>query len=638
MNNNQITRSELDLQPRAKTYQCGAFLHYRGCDGVELWKIVSQETDTRFVIALLDACTCKETGERRTVALSSLEQYYQPVCQDMERIHSLALRLLEGEELEEGIIQESGEDGTELMYLGDKATLTALRTELSNIEAAAEAVRQHAKCVADEIHRQMTAKVEKMNAMAAAMRRQIGRLDYVLQTIETYAGIKEEIFVVRKGMPADGSFPVVIRQAVIYLDEEMALMDPEFDWRVLDSFNDWLVQDDHYKQILPEVKSIVAIKPRRRDKAYSSGCTAEDRYYNWVMNEPNHHTMFLIRNGENVYRLDSEHIILEDRMFPNAGEYEEILRKEAQEENRWGKGRDEDYSEGLQFRKRFTRVSFLLQGLFDRSEVFAPHNFTGSLIKMQGLENHIKMHYELDLSHQLSDGRMAFRDWFRTLNEGLAEGNRILLVRAGMNHHGYEYSRKDYVVYRYNEWNTPGFPEDGVYTLYGSQPDENSVQTKHYFDSHPFLVKFRSAEPAYSWTGCRERKNRVGIYIDPQSWGVLNYDALKVEDIDYYLHSRLHRSQYYQFVVMLQKARELLLKEQRSEEDFISMMVGQAVARGLSVKPGYNVEDVVRTALDKVKERLKWKRPVSTKERETYTLVERTLFSKAFIGKYFNRP
>ena len=596
---------------------------------------MAQETDTRFIIAQLNACTFEETDNTHQVSLGSLEEYYHPVNMDMDRIHSLSLRLLDGEVLEDGLVPETDSTGTELMYIGDKATLVALRDELTNVQSVAAMVRYHAMCVADEMHRQLSVKIEKMNKMVAGMRRQIERLDYVIQTIETYAGIKEDVRVIRQGLPADGSFPVVIRQAVIYLDEEMALLDPEFDWQKLGSFNDWLVQDDNYKKLLPDVKSIVAIKPRRRDKVYTSGRTAGERYYNWVMNEPNHQTMFLIRNGENLYRLDSEHIVLEDRMFPNADEFHQILQKEAEEEKRWGKDRQDDYSEGMRFRKRFTRVSFLLQGLFDRSEVFSPHNFTGSLIKMQGLDGHVELHYELDVSRQLSDGRMMFRDWFQKLNEGLTEGSRVMLVATGQNHYGYEYSREDYVAYYSNEWNTPGYPADGIYTLYKSQPTGSSIQNQRYFDAHPFFVKFRSEEPVYSWTGCTERKNRVSIHIDPRGWGVLNYDALKIEDIEYYLHSRLHRSQYYQFVVMLQKVKVLLLEEQRSEDDFIRMMVGQMMSRGLAVKDGHKAEEVVRLALDKVKNRLKWKRPVSTKERETYTLVERTLFSKVFSNKYF---
>ena len=110
-----------------------------------------------------------------------------------------------------------------------------------------------------------------------------------------------------------------------------------------------------------------------------------------------------------------------------------------------------------------------------------------------------------------------------------------------------------------------------------------------------------------------------------------------MEDVDYYLNSRLHRSQYSTFVVMLQKVKKIMMDEQVKEQDFIGMLVGQVLSRRLSIKEGYTYEGVARKALEAVKNRLKWKRPVSSKEKETYTLVERTLFSQAYINKYFNQ-
>ena len=143
----------------------------------------------------------------------------------------------------------------------------------------------------------MLEKVNKLNGVISTMQNQMSRIDYVIQTIETYAGIKESVVTLQKGVPADGSFPVVIRQAVIYLDEEMALIDPEFDWQKMESFDSWLLTNDNYKTLLPDIKSIVAIKPRRKDKRYTDGNTFKDAYHNWTMNEPNHVTLFLIRNG-----------------------------------------------------------------------------------------------------------------------------------------------------------------------------------------------------------------------------------------------------------------------------------------------------------------------------------------------------
>lgn len=631
MNSNLITKADLSLPIQEDGYEKGTYLHYNGNSGMELYQLVEDEGDGWFRIGQVNL-TDFSTMDSERISLGTLKQYYKPVTVPMEELHKLSQRLLGGEKIEESGNEWSDEPGTELMHLGDKQTLITLKKEVEKAMKVAELVQRHAKCIVDEMKRSMMERVKQMDNMISQMNTQVKRLDYVIQTIETYAGIKENIVTIQSGIPASENTPVIIRQAIIYMDEEMALIDPEFDWQKIKSFDEWLVKEDNYKTLLPDIKSIVAIKPRRYDKKYSDGETVADRWYNWTMNQNNYVTLFLIRNGENVYRIESEHIVLNDRFFPNADEYLEILRKEQEEERRGWHSRD-DYKDSVIFRKRFTKVSFLLQGLFERSEVFAPHNFTGSLIRMEGLDGQVEMLYELDHTRLLGDGRPTFDKWVEQLNEGLCEGKRVLLIKKGFNHSGYEFERNDYVTYYSNEWNTPGYPRDGVYTLYKSNP---KGYDKYYEASHPFVIKYIGENDTYNWnTGYEKRKNRTSIHICPKYSGILNYDDLSMEDVDYYLHSRLHRSQYHHFVVMLQKVRKLMLEEQAEEENFIRMMKGQMLARGLKVKDGYTPEEIVRKTLTTVKNRLKWKRPVSTKEKETYTLVERNLFSKQNISKYF---
>ena len=47
------------------------------------------------------------------------------------------------------------------------------------------------------------------------------------------------------------------------------------------------------------------------------------------------------------------------------------------------------------------------------------------------------------------------------------------------------------------------------------------------------------------------------------------------------------------------------------------------------------MREQAQIAIDTIKNRLKWKRPITSKEKETYTLIRRTLFSKSFKEKYF---
>ena len=622
-----IKRAELNVQQLDGSFTVGTYLYYRGNLHLELYIIKEMLDENRFVIQQVDSKTLEVQDEQRQVSLSTLKEYYQPAHIDVNSTRDLALRLLDGETFED--MPSLEEDSTSLLHLGSKETLSSLRRDADCARIVAEEVQKYAQMVADEMRDELMKKVRTLDSVIKGMNAHISTLDYVIQTIETYAGLKEDIVTLQRGESADENVPIVIRQAVIYMDEELALMDTEFDWKKIESFDKWLLEGRRYEELLPDVKSIVAIKPRRKDKVYTYGTTREDVFHNWVMNQNNHITLFLIRNGENLYRLDSEHISLEDRMFPNVDEYKDILEKE-QKQSRWH--HNEDNYMSTVFRKRFTKVAFLLQGLMERSEVFAPHNFKGSIVKMEGLEEHIQMSYELDLSKQLSDGRPTFKDWVKGLNERLHEGSRILLIKRYYNTAGYEFLRDDYVTYYSNDWNTPGYPEDGVYTLHGAP--KNSYKS----DKFPFIIKFFGTNDTYSWQhGFNKRKNRTSIYVSPMREGILNYDEIKMEDIDYYLTSRLHRSQYFHFVVMLQKVKRLMLEEQEEESNFIKMIQGQVLRKGLTVKAGYSLEQVIRKSIETVKSRLKWKRPISAKEKETYTLVERNLFSKQNLEKYFTQ-
>ena len=67
-------------------------------------------------------------------SLDSLKQYYRIVKGDINKLHSLALRLLDGDEIEDLGVSTSDKDGTSLMHLGDKVTLVALRGEIAKAQ------------------------------------------------------------------------------------------------------------------------------------------------------------------------------------------------------------------------------------------------------------------------------------------------------------------------------------------------------------------------------------------------------------------------------------------------------------------------------------------------------------------------
>lgn len=599
MNNDIIKKEELLVEVSESAFAAGTYVTYHE----ELHRISEEKANGRFVLERIHP----ETGEVMETSehtLGNLKEYYKPVNVSIEKIKTLAMRILEGEEMEE--IQESG--GTELMAMGGKNTLVSLREEASRAALVAQKVKRYAEIIISQRTAELQAKLKGVKAVINKMNKQIENLDYAIQIVETYAGIKEYVQQLSSGVSAGEDTPVVFRQAVIFIDEELALVEDDFDYRKMDKFDDWLLADGNFKKLLPDEKCMVACKPRRTKMEY---CDKE--WLNAILNQPNFETLFLIRNGENLYRLESEHIVLGDRMFPNKDEFEKELEKERKEPF-CRQGNME------RFQKKYTRVAFLMQGLLERSDVFCPHSFTGSFIKSEGLDsNSVQLLYELDFSHAVSDGRPSPSEWMSGLNDKLCEGKRIFV-------YGYSFDPPhDFIRYYRSQWTAPCLPGNGVYTLY------NNPECKEYaYGSYKHLIKYL---PADYYTA---RKNKESIQIDVRRTSILNYDDASLEDIEYYLNSRLHRSQYYTFVKLMKAFKKQYLADKKSEDEYVQMMIGQIMAKGYKPKEGITLEEVVHKAIETVKGRLKWKRPITAKEKETYTLVSRTLFSKKFVEKYLS--
>lgn len=592
-------------------------------DHDSLYKITTVKDDGSIIVDEVNPNTLEAYDDRKGYTIGGL-QYYKVLGVDVEKIKHLAERLLNGEQFEE--FTESCD--TALMSLDSKETLVVLREKINRATMIAEKTRKYAEIMIRQKTRELEARLRPMRDMIERMGREISRLDYVIQTIETYAGIKENVVRLHTGEPASETSPIVFRQAVVFMDEELALIDDDFDWQKVDKFDKWLLQNDRYKDFMPDEKSMVAIKPRRTKKKYADEGDSGDTLYNWMMNKPNQKTTFLIRNGENLYKIESEHIYLHDRMFPNKDEYLKILEKE----QKWTHVSGTLDSEN--FRKQYTQMVFLMQGLMDRSDVFSPHTVTGSLVKMEDItEEQIQLRYELDASRALGDGRPSVEEWMKQMNNQLCEGKRILLIVGKYStEHGYHFNKEhDFIKYYSNSFYAPDLPTSGIYTL--EKLDED--RKKGYWESYNFLIKYMPKDEVRGYWKDTPRKKRVSIRLALNNDGILNYDDLKIEDVEYYLNSRLNRSKYYKFVRLLKEYKTIYLKEMEAENEYIKMFVGQIMAKDLQPKDGITPELVVRKAIDTIKNRLKWKRPISSKERETYTLVRRTLFSVAFRNKYF---
>lgn len=97
--------------------------------------------------------------------------------------------------------------------------------------------------------------------------------------------------------------------------------------------------------------------------------------------------------------------------------------------------------------------------------------------------------------------------------------------------------------------------------------------------------------------------------------GVINYDNVTFEEIDYYLKSRVDRSNYLEMFRPLIGLRDELLKDIEKEKDFVKMVEGET---GKS-------ESEVWEALRWWKLKNKWKRSLTSDDSKAYRMIVRKL-------------
>ena len=278
-------------------------------DGNPLW----------FRCKSVDMTTLQLSDEETTLGNDTLNDYYKVIILPIDTIKDCAERLLRGESIED--MASFSDASTALVDMKSKDTLIRVKEETEKAVAVANQIQAYAQSLIEVKKAQLDKIVSAFNDKICKMRGEVSNLEYVISTIELYAGIEEEVIQIQSGESAPIDAPLVLHQAVLYMDEELALIDDDFDYHKEGFFNEWLVKDGNYKKVLTEERCIMACKPRRTDKKY----TCDDGFYNWLFNKPNHRTMFLIRNGENIYKIESDNISLDDRMFPNKNELEGIL-------------------------------------------------------------------------------------------------------------------------------------------------------------------------------------------------------------------------------------------------------------------------------------------------------------------------
>jgi hypothetical protein len=127
---------------------------------------------------------------------------------------------------------------------------------------------------------------------------------------------------------------------------------------------------------------------------------------------------------------------------------------------------------------------------------------------------------------------------------------------------------------------------------------------------HSMFRTWDSPEP-------EERKNNVSWKIYTDDAFIINYDQIIVEDIEFYVNSRVDRASYKHMMPLLWEVRKQLLEEKKSEVDFKKLVQGEV----FKLSGTMPTDEKVDSEVEKWKTNLKWKRAIHHNDSKALRMI-----------------
>jgi hypothetical protein len=607
----------------------------------------------------------EEKGKRKwghygTSNIDEFKRRYVKLQVSPEELKRQAIESLTQEEKTDEY--DSLNNETALMHIGSKEHLNVMISDINRKKELMEAKSRM-------LHGIMEEKVSALRKITDEFRNKVKKIEGVIYTIELYLGINEQVVLLQDGLRASATDPICFRQEVMYMDEEVG--DPEddgIDFQNIGDFDAWLLKGKNYTKVIPETKGVVILRVRRDKKHYS-----DNPYVNSILNQDNMKTYILIRNGDRICRIWAD-IEIHPRLFPLHNEFAELLQKQKKEYKH-------DKEEAEEHIMNYRRQMIMLQGMIDRTELF--HPLPEQEIKLSDPACHDAglVRYIYDAEIKLPDGRLTFREWQKKINYTITEGCRI--IHSGRNSDSRRDSQDRFIVY-YNEHSVPDLPDSGIYQVYkhtraetkkgtiphyyadeleakgllikrgkmvdyfgkgyhtyetNIQPENPDTEIKTHFTGNSeyldayeceykienLIIKYNPGGTVYKNWGMEsnDRKNNVSFIIHKRDSFLLNIDEVSLEDVEFYLNSRVNRRDYLSMMPCLYTVKQIRLKEQEFEKDFVSMMVGQLI--GSASKKGMTQDKLESIILENIqwwKLKNKWKRGIDKDDAKALRMIK----------------
>jgi hypothetical protein len=469
--------------------------------------------------------------------------------------------------------------GTDLVHVPgvDPGSAVELKTAAADQRALANAMRREVAEMERQIRAQAEAQLAEMRALMAPIQQKIAQNNEVIATLNLYLGRDEEIILLADGEPAPASSPLTVRQMVLSMDEETALYSDEggdaggMDFRDLTKFDEWLLSNpEHLQQILPEQRGVVALVPRRRGQDY------KDPWMNKRGAEENNHTYWLIRNGQKLWRMDTE-LEVGTNLVPARDEFTGLFRvkkfNHATRQDEWHDlvpGSTEwmqaEKAQGAR-QRHFFRIALILQGLIDRTKIFYPLPEGGiSLLHPESYESG-KAVMLADGERALQSSRKPFYEWLKDLNDQLRPGMRFI---GAFSHGDFQNDRADDYRGSYNRRITP----KGA-----SGPRDLTIHQIDRIEKNKLIFKYDRTDMVWTADGdYRAPKTRASAWVHTSDRFVLPIDLVDSATMTEYLSARTERHAYLDSFALLKRAIAIKDKEAEQEAPFREYLASSVAA------------------------------------------------------------
>ncbi|MNG45755.1 hypothetical protein D3C79_35940 [compost metagenome] len=362
-----------------------------------------------------------------------------------------------------GLLPKPTSDGTGIAVLSDVLDVEQYKLDIVEFNSVTlPALQNEVKRHCASLSKWALSVTLLPSAMIDTMQQDMKKITDRIEDVSIYAGIDEQILLVKDGTPASADEMIHVMQRRCYMDEE-CLLDYDaggMSFSNISEFDKWLCRNGNMERLLPFPKSVVAFKVRRNEKSYENNLSSFIRIY---LENQDKLTFMYIRNGDKLFRIASL-VSFDEMIFPSNPELfnEPIMVKMsgktvreimtvrehdyvksvmddvgyAQAERTCGYDIVSDIrynryelfdADNLYFDeinqhftdkiKKYNKICVILQGLLDRSDAFSPHRKI-SLSRPKDFMDSIKLIF--DAENVLYAGEEPdFEAFQRQLNESI---------------------------------------------------------------------------------------------------------------------------------------------------------------------------------------------------------------------------